>query len=147
MGQASRHARLCAGTALSAFILILAGHAPVKAQTAQPVTDTQIKMLQQQIDALQKTVQQQYSNLVAERVTVGCSLTIRGLERDSKIASVIVSDLVGGRKAEDVGRPVFASKGLVQAAQGWVVGQQDVHITVEAYGSAGAVEEARQTGL
>src|ERR1700728_4014931 len=58
MGQASRHARLCAGTALSAFILILAGHAPVKAQTAQPVTDTQIKMLQQQIDALQKTVQQ-----------------------------------------------------------------------------------------
>ena len=96
---------------------------------------------------MQKTVQQQYSNLIAERVTVDCSLTIRGLERDSKIASVIVSDLVGGRKAEDVGRPVFASEGLVQAAQGWVVGQQDVHITVEAYGSAGAVEEARQTGL
>lgn len=58
MGRTSRSAGLCAGTALSALILILSANCPVKAQTAQPVTDAQIKTLQAQIDALQKTVQQ-----------------------------------------------------------------------------------------
>ena len=96
---------------------------------------------------VQQTMKQQYPNLVAERVTVSRSLPIRCLERDGKIASVIMGDLVGSRKAEDVGRLIFAAEGLVQTAQRWIVCQQDVHIALNTDSSTGAVEEARQAGL
>jgi hypothetical protein len=94
---------------------------------------------------MQETVQHQYSNLVAERVTVSSSLPIRSLKRDSKIASMMLSYFFGRRKAEDIGRLIFSTKGFVQTTQGWIVRQQNVHIALEANGSAGAVEEARQT--
>ena len=96
---------------------------------------------------VQQTMKQKYPNFVAERVAIRSSLTIRGLKRDRKIASVIMGDLVRSRKAEDVGRLIFAAKGLVQTAQGWIVCQQDVHIALNADSSAGAVEEARQARL
>lgn len=96
---------------------------------------------------MQQTVKQEYPNFIAQRVTVSSSLTIRSLERDGKIASVILGDFVGSKKAEDVGGLVLATEGLVQTAQGWIVSQQNVYIALEADGSAGAVEEARQAGL
>src|SRR5512137_1467776 len=53
MGYSSRHMRLCAGVALSAFILILSASGSANAQSAD---DAKLKALQAQIDQLQRTV-------------------------------------------------------------------------------------------
>ena len=58
MGRNSRRARLCAGVALSALVVVLESGISAKAQSAPPVTDAQLKALQAQIDQLQKTVKQ-----------------------------------------------------------------------------------------
>ena len=60
---------------------------------------------------------------------------------------MIPSNLVGSGKAENVSCLVLATKGLVQAAQRWIVSQQHIDIAFEADSGAGAVKEACQAGL
>src|ERR1700722_7131932 len=58
MGRNSRRARLCAGVALSALVLVLEGGISARAQSAPPGADAQLQALQAQIDQVQKTVKQ-----------------------------------------------------------------------------------------
>ncbi len=96
---------------------------------------------------MKQPMQQQDANLVTQIVTVRSSLTRSGLQRDGKIASMCLGNLLGRRKAENVGRLIFAPEGSVQPLQSRVVGQQDIDLTLKPCGSARAVEESRQAAL
>lgn len=96
---------------------------------------------------MKEPVQEEDANLVAQAVAVGRGLTESGFERDSEVAGVGLGDFGGRWEAEDVGSFVLAAEGLIQAAQGGIVGQKNIHFAFEAYCSAGAVEEARHAGL
>ena len=99
-----------------------------------------------QAGEMQQPMQQEDADLIAQRVPEGRGLTGGGIERDRQIAGVVVR-ILGGGKAQNIGGLVLAAKGLVQAAQRGIVGQQDIDVAVQADCLAGTVEEARQAGL
>jgi hypothetical protein len=123
------------------------GQAKLNAKLSFACSHLTVVSLVVQTGEMQQTVQQQYSNLVAERVIVRRSLTIRGLKRDGEIASVISGNLIGSWKAKYVCRLVFAAKGLVQSAQSQIISQQNIHIALKADGCAGTIQEACQARL
>jgi hypothetical protein len=95
---------------------------------------------------MEEAVEEKDFYFIAEGVAVGGGLAGGGVERDGEVAGVLGGECGWCGEAEDVSGFVFAAEVLVEVAEGWVVGEQDVDCSFDADGGSGAVEEAHEAG-
>jgi hypothetical protein len=96
---------------------------------------------------VQETMEHEDAYFVPQSVTIGDGLSGGGFQRDGEVSGVGVADFGRCREAEDVGGLVLATEGLVEAAKGGVIGEQDFHFARKANSASGTIEETREAGV
>ena len=98
---------------------------------------------------VQRSMQQQDTDLVTQAVAVFGCLSRSGIERNGKVAGAGLGGAVPlrGREGEHVSRLVLAAVGAVQAAKGGVVGKKDVDLALHTHGGADKSQKAREAAL